>query len=455
MHSGKNNPNDLGEEMYALIARLFPICRSNTGDGLRETLRILRESIPIEIHDVPTGTPVFDWIVPREWNIRDASIKDDAGRRVVDFRQSNLHVVNGSVPIRRRMRWDDLKPHLTTLPEHPEWIPYRTAFFQERWGFCLTQRSFDELDRLGNREYDVCIDSSLEDGSLTYGELLLPGRTSHEILISTHICHPSLANDGLSGIAVAAFLAQTLIDCERRYSYRFLFAPATIGAITWLSLNEERTGNIQHGMVLSCLGDRGCTTYRRSRRHTAEIDRAFEHILRHSHQDYEILDFEPFGYDQRQFCSPGFDLPVGCLMRTPNEQYPEYHTSADNLDLVRPGPLADSLSKVLQVCRLLERNRFYINVKPKCEPRLGSSGLYDAYGSQSDRAQLQQAVLWTLNLSDGKHSLLDVAERSGMPFDVIERAALKLDQHGFLKRQRDEGERQLVETSPMPLSVLH
>jgi len=432
MHIESLNSPAAGSEMYELISELFPICRSNTGEGVRETLRILQQRIPLAIHEVLSGTRVFDWEVPQEWNIHDAYIKDASGKRIVDFRQSNLHVVNGSMPIQARLTWSELKPHLTTLPEHLDWIPYRTCFFEKRWGFCLSHARFLELEQQGEAEYEVCIDSRLEDGSLTYGELLLRGEVDEEVLISTHVCHPSLANDNLSGIAVATQLACHLEKLDRRLSYRFLFIPATIGAVTWLCLNESELGNIKHGMILSVVGDSGASTYRRTRHGDAEIDRAVEHVLKHSDDKSTLLDFEPFGYDQRQFCSPGINLPVGCLMRTPDQQYPEYHTSADNLDFVRPECLADSWAKCVRVTDVLEHNRTYLNCKPKCEPRLGPSGLYHAFDGVADWAALQRATLWVLNLSDGEHSLLEIAERSELSFSFIKQGAALLKEHGFL-----------------------
>jgi aminopeptidase-like protein len=422
-----------GQAMYSLAAELFPLCRSVTGAGVRQTLARLQAVVPLAVREVPSGTKVFDWVVPREWNIKDAYIADESGRRVVDFRESNLHVVSGSVPVRQRMSWEELRPRLHTLPEYPSWVPYRTSFHSENWGFCLTHERFVELDRLGNRSYEVVIDSSLTEGSLTYGELLLPGEADDEVLVSTHICHPSLANDGLSGMVVAAWLARELARRERRYSYRFLFIPATIGAITWLSLNETHTARIKHGWVLSVVGDNGGFTYKRSRQGDAEIDRVFGHVLRHSCERHSILDFEPFGYDQRQFCSPGFDLPMGCLMRTPNECYEEYHTSADNLDLIQPQRLAGSLEVCLTACEVLDGNRTYRNLNPKCEPRLGPRGLYHAFGSRPDRELLQKSLLWALNLSDGQHTLLDIAERSGVAFGLVRQAADLLLEHDLLE----------------------
>ena len=344
-----------GDKMLELMTRLYPICRSITGEGVRETLRIMQEQIPLEIREVPTGTQVFDWSVPKEWNIRDAWIKNAAGERLVDFRQLNLHVVSYSVPVRERMRLDQLREHLYTIPDYPDWVPYRTSYYKETWGFCLSENQLAQFN--STEEYDVCIDSSLADGSLTYGEYLIAGKETDEVLVSCHVCHPSLADDNLSGIALAIELAQLLATEPRRYSYRFLFLPGTIGAITWLSKNEEIAKRIRHGLVLTCVGDPGNITYKRSRRGDAEIDRAFTHVLKRSGDTHRIIDFSPYGYDERQYCSPGFNLSVGVMMRSRHGEFPEYHTSADNLTFVRPEALRDSLSKVRAVIEVLEHNR--------------------------------------------------------------------------------------------------
>jgi len=332
------------QQIFELINRLYPVCRSITGHGVRQTLKILQEYIPLTIHEVPTGTPVFDWTVPKEWNIADAYIKNLNGDRIADFRKNNLHVVSYSTPIRRRVSLDELKKHVFTLPEHPDWIPYRTSYYNENWGFCLTHRQLLELT---DQDYEVHIDSTLTDGHLTYGEVYLKGVTNDEVLISTHVCHPSLANDNLSGIAVASFLAKRFSELRLRYSYRFLFAPGTIGSITWLSNNKSSVKKIKHGLVLTGLGDGGRFTYKKSRRGDAEIDRVVSHVLQHSGTDYAIVEFSPYGYDERQYCSPGFNLPVGCFMRTPHGEYPEYHTSADNLDFVRMEYLQESFGQCL------------------------------------------------------------------------------------------------------------
>jgi len=422
--------NDTSEEMYQLIGRLYPICRSISGNGVRQTLKILQEYIPLMIHEVPSGTQVFDWRVPKEWNIKDAYVKDSQGRKVIDFAKSNLHVLNYSVPVRDKMNLHQLKQHLYSLPEHPDWIPYRTSYYKEDWGFCLSHR---QLLALADGEYEVMIDSTLQDGHLSYGEYSIKGETDSEILISTHICHPSLANDNLSGIALAVFIAKHLNQLSLRYSYRFLFTPGTIGSIAWLSLNETRASRIKHGLVLACVGDSGKVTYKKSRRENAEIDRAVIQVLKEKGEPYEAVDFSPYGYDERQFCSLGFNLPVGCFMRTPHGQFPEYHSSADNLDFVRSQYLADSFYKCCSILEILEQNRTYFNLNPKCEPQLGRRGLYSQIGGQKDGKLQELAMLWVLNFSDGKHSLLDIAERSGLEFAVLHTAAQRLLEHGLLR----------------------
>lgn len=424
----------VGREMHALVAELYPICRSITGHGVRATLDRIRRIIPITVHEVPSGTPVFDWTVPKEWNIRDAYVKNSRGERVIDFRASNLHVVSYSVPVRRVMSLSELRPHLFTLPDQPDRIPYRTTYYRESWGFCLRQH---DLDRLEEGDYEVCIDSSLEPGHLTYGELRLPGALDDEILVSTHICHPSLCNDNLSGIALATMLARELSSVSRRYSYRFVFVPGTIGSITWLSRNEEAVQRVRHGLVLTAVGDAAPFTYKRSRRGNAEVDRVATHVLRHSGQPHRIIDFFPYGYDERQYCSPGFDLPVGCLMRSQHGTYPEYHTSADDLDFVSPDSLGGSLEVSLTIFAVLEGNGRYRNQFPKCEPQLGRRGLYRMIGGQPEQSELELALLWVLNLSDGTHTLLDIAERSGLPFAVVRKATDMLLETDLLREVDD------------------
>jgi len=421
-----------GNAMHGLIRELFPICRSITGDGFRDSLRGLSKVAPIVLHEVPSGTRVFDWTVPKEWNIRDAWIADASGRRWVDFRESNLHVMNYSAPVRTRMSLANLRRHLHALPDQPDLIPYRTTYYAEDWGFCLSQHV---LDQLPDGEYEVCIDSTLVPGHLTYGECLLPGTIADEILISVHSCHPSLANDNLSGMAVAAFLARHLSKQPRRHTFRFLFIPGTIGSITWLALHESEVQNVRHGLVLSCLGDAGPLTYKRSRRGTAAIDRATAHVLR-DQGPRALRDFTPYGYDERQYCSPGFNLPVGCLTRTPNGEFPEYHTSADNVDFVRAESLEDSLRKVLEIIEILEHDNAYVNLNPNCEPQLGRRGLYSSKGGKAP-PELQMAMLWVLNLSDGSHRLIDIAQRAALPFGTIRDAANALRAAGLLGLAQD------------------
>jgi aminopeptidase-like protein len=418
-----------GKAAYSLIEALYPICRSITGNGVRQSLRLLQGTIPIELHEVPTGIQVFDWTVPNEWNIRDAYVLNIAGERVIDFQRSSLHVLNYSTPVNRTMSLAELRPHLFTFSERPEWIPYRTSYYRENWGFCLSQH---QLEELVEGEYKVSIDSTLEPGHLTYGEFRIQGRTDDEVLISCHSCHPALCNDNLSGMTTAARMASLLQSASLRYSYRFVWIPGTIGSITWLALNEAILPRIKNGLVLSCIGDPGKFTYKRSRRGNAEIDLAVEHVLKHGSSEYGVVDFSPYGYDERQYCSPGINLPVGCFMRTPNGQYPEYHTSADDLSLVKPSSLGESLFQLLHIIQILEENGRYLNLNPKCEPQLGRRGLYRQMGGTKDAAATEMAMLWVLNLSDGEHDLLDVAIRSGVPFAEVSRAADALKEAGLL-----------------------
>jgi aminopeptidase-like protein len=418
--------------MLELAAELYPICRSITGDGVRETLRSLRRHLPLEVHEVPSGTRVLDWTVPAEWNVREAWIASSSGERIVDFRRCNLHVLSYSAPVApRRIGVAELREHLHSLPDHPDWIPYRTSYYDERWGFCVTHK---QLESLTDPEYQVCIDSSLRPGHLTYGELLLPGETDEEILVSTHVCHPSLADDNLSGIAVSVWLARELAERRaRRYSYRFLYIPGTIGSITWLARNPEAVRRIRHGLSMTCLGDERGLTWKRTFTGRAEIDRAAAHVLAHAAGDHEVIDYFPYGYDERQFNSPGFRLPVGSLMRGRHGRFPEYHTSADDLDLLLPEKLCGALDAVHAIFAALEGNRRYRSLAPHGEPQLGRRGIYRALGGDGDPAELQLAMLWVLACADGQHDLLAVAERAGMPFARIRAAADLLEGHGLLE----------------------
>jgi len=417
-----------GTELHGWIRELYPICRSITGDGLRATLQWIRQLFPLEIREVPSGTPVFDWSVPDEWNITDAYIKNAAGDRVVDFRRSNLHVVSYSVPVHQKMTRAELAKNVFTLPEHADWIPYRATYCQPTWGFCLSQRQWDALPE---GIYEVCIDSRLAPGHLSYGEFYLPGGRTDEVLISTHACHPSMCNDNLSGVVVCAMLARALAGVKRRYSYRFLFVPGTFGSMTWLARNEERIGRIRDGLVLACLGDPGPMRYKRSRQGRAEIDRAVEAILSECGRPSEIRDFEPFGDDERQYCSPGFNLPVGSLSRSSYGKFVQCHSSADDLDFVRPEALADSLHACLLIIQLLEHNEVWVNTQPKCEPQLGRRGLFEPAWA-ADAVRLRIAIQWVLNLSDGQHNLLDIRERSGLDTQLLFEAVDALRDVGLL-----------------------
>jgi aminopeptidase-like protein len=421
-------------ELYSFVSDLYPICRSITGDGVRETLRRIQQLLPVSIYEVPSGTRVFDWTVPREWNIRDAWVKTLEGERVIDFRESNLHVVSYSVPVHARVSLSELKHHLHTLPERPTWIPYKTSYYTETWGLCV---SSNRLQTLTDPEYEVCIDSTLEDGHLTYGEWYLPGESTDEVLLSCHICHPSLCNDNLSGISVAVFLARWLSGLpSRRLSYRFLFIPGTIGSITWLARNQDKLAAIRQGLVLTGLGGAGSLVYKCSRQGVSEVDHAATNVLKHWGEKGEVREFTPYGYDERQYCSPGINLAVGCLSRTPFGEYPEYHTSADNLNFVAPSQLEDSYLACQSILNVLEHNATYLTLNPMCEPQLGRRGLYSATGGAGESRVQEMALLWVLNLSDGAHSLLDIAKRSSLPFESVRKAAVLLEQHGLLRRMR-------------------
>ncbi|WP_439617059.1 DUF4910 domain-containing protein [Shinella sp.] len=434
----RDGTTDLGGELHALVSRLFPICRSITGEGVRETLAILSEHIDIAVREVPSGTPVFDWTVPQEWTVRNASIRTASGRVVVDFAQSNLHLVSYSEPVARRMPLSELRAHLHTLPDQPDLIPYRTSYYRRDWGFCMRHSDYLALEE---GDYDVFIDTTLADGSLTYGEVFLPGTTEREVLFTAHICHPSLANDNCSGLAVLTLLARMLAGRRNRYGYRILFAPGTIGALCWLAGNEDRLARIDHGLVVSCIGDGGGPVYKRSRRGDATIDRVMESV-RCAGRKVTMLDFSPYGYDERQFCSPGFNLPVGLLQRSAFGTFPEYHTAADNLDFVRPEHLASSFRMITDIIDILETDWVPLNLSPKGEPQLGRRGLYSATGGHKTTSDITMAYLWVLNLADGSHGLLDIATRSGLPFADIAYAADRLKQCGLLGEMEDSVNRQ-------------
>lgn len=410
----------IAERLMAHVETLFPICRSITGPGLRATLDHIGAQIPLTRHEVPTGAPVLDWEVPKEWTPRGATLHTLDGRKLLDFADNNLHLLQYSVPVDRVVPTEELQRHLHSLPAQPDLIPYRTAYFAETWGLCLPHRLRETLTEPA---YRVRIDTTLAPGVLNWGECVLPGEEPGEVLVSSHCCHPSLANDNLSGIALAIEWAKALAARpRRRFTWRFIFAPGTIGAICWLAANRDARARIRHGLVLTCLGDGGPFHWKRTRREDAPIDRVAAHVLRHDGPENQLLPFEPYGYDERQYGSPGFDLPVGCLSRGVHGTFPEYHTSADNLDFVRPEHLARSFQVLRNIEQVLEEDAILRSTSPYGEPQLGRRGLYRAIGG-GEQGFDQMALLWVLNQADGSHSLLDIAERSGRPFATIRAAA--------------------------------
>ena len=419
----------LADRALELARDVYPLCRSITGDGVRETMRRLGQHAPLEIFEVPSGTPVYDWEIPLEWNLRDAWIATADGRKLVDVGRHALHVMSYSVPVRARMTLQELRPYLHTLPEHPDRIPYRTSYYREAWGFCVAQQ---ELDTWPDDEYEVVIDSTLAPGSLTYAECYVPGASAQEILVYTHTCHPALANDNAIGMAVAAVLAGEVRKSRPNLSYRFVFGPGTIGSIAWLARNEAGLGRVRAGLVIGLLGDAGPLTYKRSRRGRAEIDYIAADTVRRLDPQARVQDFTPYGYDERQFCSPGIDLPMGRLTRSPNDAYPEYHTSADNLALLRPDAIAQSIQAIAAIFGRIDANRRFRSCNPKGEPRLGKRGLFRATGG-ANPGEREHAMLWLLNLADGAHGLQDAHAASGLPLAALESAAAALVEAGLLE----------------------
>jgi aminopeptidase-like protein len=421
---GPRAPESVGADLHALAARLYPIPRSITGDGVRASLRILAERIPLALHEIPSGTAVFDWTVPKEWVVRSARLTAPDGRVIADVDRHSLELLNYSAPFRGRLPLAELRKHLFSLPEHPDLVPYRTSYYEERWGFCLPHAVVESIP---DGEYEVAIDTALVDGGLTWGEVVLPGDSAEEILFSTHCCHPSLANDNLSGMVVATALAARLAALpRRRHSYRFLFLPGTIGAIAWLATHPEERRRIRCGLVLAGLGAPGPFHYKRSRHGAATIDRELPRALARAGEPLVVEEFVPFGYDERQYNSPGIALPVGCFSRTPYGRYPEYHTSADDLDFIRPETLEGSLRALIAVVDRLETREVYRNLAPHAEPQLGRRGLYRTVGGDDTGRERELALLWVLNLSDGDHALEEIAERSGLGLERIRDAARRL-----------------------------
>jgi aminopeptidase-like protein len=413
-------------EIESYFDRLWPILRSITGEGVRQTHDILSEIVRLERTEIPTVTQVFDWTIPKEWKVNEAYAIDPNGKRILDVKENNLHLVNYSIPFRGTLSKQELEQHLYSLPDKPTAIPYVTSYYSPRWGFCLSQQ---ERDALPNGNYQVVVDTELFDGSLTLSEAVLKGESTDEVLISTYTCHPSLASNELSGPLVAAFLYRELAKLEhRRLTYRFVFLPETIGAITYLHLKGEHLKkHLVAGYVITCIGDAGDFTYKRSRQSSinptlALVDRTAEHVLKYSKQPHKVIDFSPLGSDERQYCSPGFNLPVGSLMRSQYGTYSEYHTSLDNKDFVSFEAMAESVQMYFSVLKTLEANRTYKNLFPYGEPQLGKRGLYETLG-RNTIPELSSAVFWLLNYADGEHDLLWIAEKSGYSVELLHKAA--------------------------------
>ena len=442
------------QKLYSLMQELFPICRSITGNGVRKTLRILKEEIDLKIINVPSGTKVFDWKIPNEWNIRDAYVKNSKGERIIDFHKSNLHILNYSIPIKKTISSHELKNHLYSLPEKPNSIPYVTSYYKKNWGFCVPHNS---LKSFNDDAYKVHIDSTLKPGSLTYGEFLIKGKIKDEILISTYICHPSLCNDNLSGIVVTTILAKLLSKIETYYSYRFLFIPETIGAITWLSKNKKNLSKIKSGLVVTCVGGNGGFTYKKTRDNNSEIDKISIDVLKHTRKKFETRDFFPYGSDERQYSSPGIDLPIGVLMRTPYYEFKEYHTADDNLDSIKKFALNDSLIMLLKIILQIEKKKpsfnrnqknetsklkseIYQNLNPYCEPQLGRRKLYRNISKsrlvdkKNSENMVELSICWILNFSDGLHSLKEISQKSNLPLKLLRKTAKLLIEKKLLKK---------------------
>ena len=405
--------SNLGEEMHALCHELFPICRSITGNGFRQSLAILQNYVPnMKTYEVPTGTRCFDWEVPREWNIKDAYIITPNGKKICDFKQSNLHVLGYSAPIDRVIDFDELQEHLYSIPEQPTAIPYVTSYYKERWGFCISQ---EERDQLTPGNYKVFIDSELKNGSLTYGELIIPGDSEKEIFISSYLCHPSMANNELSGPVVSAFLAKWISELKnRRYTYRIIIVPETIGSIVYLSRNyKSLKRNIVAGFVVTCVGDDKAYSYLPSRQTNTISDKVALHVLKHLHPNFVRYSFLDKGSDERQYCSPGIDLPVCSVMRTKYGCYPEYHTSLDDLNLVTPSGLYGGYKVLQKIIQCLEMDELFSSTV-LCEPHLGKRGLYPTISTARSGLEVMDMMNY-LAYCDGASSNIEIAEKINKP----------------------------------------
>ena len=406
--TGKFSAIDVGAQMYRWARDLYPLCRSLTGDGTRQTLQYLANEIngDLNIVEVPTGTKAFDWVVPNEWNIRDAYVADSAGRRIIDFQKHNLHIVNYSEPVDRLVDLNELQQHLHSLPDQPDAIPYVTSYYKRNWGFCLPH---SEREKLKPGQYRVVVDSTLEPGSLSYGEIIIPGQDSTEILLSTYICHPSMANNELSGPVVTSMLVNWIASTMRRHTYRIVFVPETIGSIVYLSRNLDRMKeNTIAGFVINCVGDDRAYSYLPSRLGGTLADRVATQVLAYHAADFIRYSFLTRGSDERQYCSPGIDLPVASIMRTKYACYPEYHTSKDDLSLISPAGLAGGFTALRKCLEVLEHNRIY-RTTTLGEPHRAKWPFFDQFKSYEGPWQ-GRAIMNLISYADGKRDLLGIAE---------------------------------------------
>ena len=413
----------VGTQMYSWANDLFPICRSLTGDGVRETLKFIKEIIPdLKIKEVPSGTKAYDWIVPNEWNIKNAYIENEQGKRIIDFNNNNLHVIGYSEPIDIWLERDELINNLYSLPDQPDAIPYITSYYSRKWGFCLTHK---QLESLPKGKYHVVIDSELKPGVMNYGELIINGETKEEIFLSTYICHPSMANNELSGPVVSIALANWLLNLKkRRYTYRIVFIPETIGSIIYLSQHlDHLKKHVVAGFNITCIGDEREYSYLPSRQEQSLSDQVALHVFKYLGLDFKKYSFLDRGSDERQYCSPGVDLPIASIMRSKYGTYPEYHTSLDNLDFISPNGLEGGYGVLLQCLKCLESNRIY---KPRviCEPQLGKRGLYPTLSTKTSMMEVKDMMNF-LAYCDGSKDLLQIAEKIDIPvwnlFSIVER----------------------------------
>lgn len=423
-----------GDFMYGLVKELFPICRSITGEGVRQTLKVIKRELPnLNIFEVPTGTQVFDWKVPKEWNIKGGGIYRLNGERVIDFKDSNLHVVGYSLPIDKVVTRDELLSMVYTIPEQPDVIPYVTSYYKDRSGFCMSE---NQKQCLTDEKYHVVIDSSLEDGSLTYGEILIPGNSKKEIFLSTYVCHPSMANNELSGPALMVALCKRILSNENRhYSYRIIFIPETIGSITYLSRNlEYMQNNVIAGYNLSCVGDDRTYSYVESPYADTLADRVAQNVLHFHYPAYKRYSFLHRGSDERQYCSPLVHLPLCAICRSKYEEYPEYHTSADNLSLVTPRGLEGAYEVYSKCIDVIENNWFY-KVTTYCEPQLGRRGLYPTISRKGSINETRKMTAF-IAYCDGKHDLIDISNRIGVPIDELLPIINKLIESNIIRYER-------------------